>query len=401
MADRRSPSRREWLGVCAGTTGITMLAGCSSADETDDEDTDSSDGGVLEFDDDSSGDWPMFGADLQNTGYQPDGDGPVEDVEVRWRLEGGDSFVSSPAVVDGTVYAGCRDGYLYAVDAETGSTEWAVELNKRITPPPTVIDGIVYVSSHGVPNKLHALEADSGEQLWEEELENTTQTPVPYGDNLYVFYPGWLLSIDRKSGESSVLFKDYGRTPDLPAIADGMVFGGGSHSFVAYNIERQELKWEFENENSDFMSEATPAISNETVYVGSGDTKLYAIDIQDGGEKWSFKTERPISAGPSIVDDNVYLPARDGHVYSIDKDTGEEEWSTDYELRLQQKPVVTDNMIYFVDGKTLHGLNRDDGGQQWSFTPDEDETIGGTVAVSDGVIYLPSRDHHLYALEES
>ncbi|RQG96540.1 outer membrane protein assembly factor BamB family protein [Natrarchaeobius chitinivorans] len=403
MGRRRHTNRRTWLGLCAGTAGATILAGCSSDEETTDDtdDTGTSDDGLLEFGSDSDGDWPMFGADLQNTGYQPDGDGPVDDVTVRWRLEGGDRFVSSPAIVDGIVYAGCRDGYLYAVDAETGEIEWATQLNQRVSSPPTVIDGVVYVSSHGVPDKIHALEADSGEQLWAEELGNSAHSPAPYGDVIYTYHSGWLIETDRTSGTSSVLFEGYSQTPTAPAIKDGVLFGGGRRSIVAHDLEQMERKWEFENENTEHMSNGTPAVVDGTLYTGSTDSKLYALDVESGEEKWTFETDDSISAGPSVADDTIYLPSRDGHVYAIDANSREQKWSVDYEFQLQQKPAVTESMIYFIDGKTLHGLDRSDGGVHWSFTPDKDETIGGTLSVADRVAYLPSRDHHLYALEEA
>jgi outer membrane protein assembly factor BamB len=52
----------------------------------------------------------------------------------RWRFHGGEDalvhnqvgFQSSPAVVDGVVYTGCRDANVYALDAKTGAQRWKV-----------------------------------------------------------------------------------------------------------------------------------------------------------------------------------------------------------------------------------------------------------------------------------
>src|SRR5438045_2471531 len=49
-----------------------------------------------------------------------------------WRFHGGEDslmhnqvgFQSSPAVVNGTVYTGCRDSNLYALDTATGKEKW-------------------------------------------------------------------------------------------------------------------------------------------------------------------------------------------------------------------------------------------------------------------------------------
>ena len=49
-------------------------------------------------------------------------------------------FQSSPAVVDGVVYTGCRDSNLYALDAATGSEKWRYNANGSwvITRPPSL-----------------------------------------------------------------------------------------------------------------------------------------------------------------------------------------------------------------------------------------------------------------------
>ncbi|MFP8952948.1 PQQ-binding-like beta-propeller repeat protein [Natrialbaceae archaeon A-arb3/5] len=343
----------------------------------------------------------MFGADLQNTGYQPAASGPTDDVEVRWALEGDDEFISNPAVVGNRAYAGCRDGYLYAVDVETGEIEWDTELNDRVTPPPTVVDGTVYASSHGYIDKFHALSADSGEIYWEEELENSTQSPVPYEDTIYTFYPGWLISFEQNGSEPSVLFEDYGRTPDAPAISDGILYGGGRHSIIAFDLVEGEIEWEFENENEERMSVRPPSIADGMIYVGSSDSKLYAIDIESGEEEWTFETNGSFSVSPSIAEGTVYILGGGGDVYAIDAQTGQEEWSNDFGEILSGKAAITAEILYFTDDKTVYGLDRDNGEQQWSFTPDEEETIPGSPAVADGVVYISSRDHHLYALEEA
>src|SRR3989442_1797778 len=57
-------------------------------------------------------------------------------------------FQSSPAVVDGTVYIGCRDAHVYAVDAATGRKKWDYPTSKSwVISTPAVRDGMVYVGT--------------------------------------------------------------------------------------------------------------------------------------------------------------------------------------------------------------------------------------------------------------
>ena len=62
---------------------------------------------------------PMFRGDPAHTGVNP---GPAVESSPRllWRFQTGDDVWSSPAVVDGVVYVGSTDNYVYALDAETG-----------------------------------------------------------------------------------------------------------------------------------------------------------------------------------------------------------------------------------------------------------------------------------------
>ena len=77
---------------------------------------------------------------------------------------------SSPAVVNGMVYAGAYDGNLYAWDATTGAKQWSyfTEVGSWIFSSPAVANGVVYFSSvyPGVPGVIYAINAGTGTQLW-------------------------------------------------------------------------------------------------------------------------------------------------------------------------------------------------------------------------------------------
>ena len=52
-----------------------------------------------------------------------------------------------PAVVDGVVYVGSGDSYLYAVDAASGELLWRYETGDNVGSSPAVVDGVVYFGS--------------------------------------------------------------------------------------------------------------------------------------------------------------------------------------------------------------------------------------------------------------
>ena len=56
---------------------------------------------------------------------------------------------------------------------------------------------------------------------------------------------------------------------------------------------------------------SSPAVWNGTVYVGSGDHNVYAIDAQSGALRWKFVTGNIVHASPAVADGIVYIGSWD------------------------------------------------------------------------------------------
>ena len=163
---------------------------------------------------------------------------------------------------DGALYVGSGDGYLYALDAQTGQEKWKFAAGKVDTSSPAVADGVVYFGSYDDEGgALYAVDAKSGRQKWKfsEALANAH----------------W--------GYSS------------PAVSDGVVYVGTSGeggALYALDITSGQQKWKFSkvpvNANWTYSS---PAVSDGVVYVGSDDLCLNAVDGETGRQKWQFKME--------------------------------------------------------------------------------------------------------------
>jgi outer membrane protein assembly factor BamB len=67
----------------------------------------------------------------------------VSSLVPAWTFPTGDAVTASPAVVDGVVYGGSWDGYLYAIDATTGNQKWKVQpdCQASVVPLPQVCSG--------------------------------------------------------------------------------------------------------------------------------------------------------------------------------------------------------------------------------------------------------------------
>jgi outer membrane protein assembly factor BamB len=156
-----------------------------------------------------------------------------------------------------------------------------------------------------------------------------------------------------------------------------------------------ELKWSFTTDGS---VSSSPAIGTDgTIYIGSYDNKLYAIN-PDGSQKWSFTTGYPIDSSPAIgADGTIYVGSRDNRLYAINPD-GTQKWSFTTGYWVDSSPAIgADGTIYVgsCDNK-LYAINPD-GTQKWSFTTGDIITSSPAIG-ADGTIYVGSWDKKLYAI---
>jgi len=92
---------------------------------------------------------------------------------------------------------------------------------------------------------------------------------------------------------------------------------------------------------------SSPAIGSDgTIYVGSNDTALYAIN-PDGTKKWHFITLGPVESSPLIgPDGNIYVGSNDHNLYVIDQE-GRMIASFDLGGKIRSSPAMgLDGTIY-------------------------------------------------------
>lgn len=141
------------------------------------------------------------------------------------------------------------------------------------------------------------------------------------------------------------------------------------------------------------------AAASTTVYVGSDDGTLYAVDAETGEEVWAFdEPDDHLFSSPTVVDGIVYVGSADGTLYAVDAAAGELEWSvsqSDWEFR--HSPAVADGTVYataVMDGFGVpdytFAFDAETGEEKWVY--DEKPGYTGAVAVADGAVYLPSTD---------
>jgi len=111
-------------------------------------------------------------------------------------------------------------------------------------------------------------------------------------------------------------------------------------------IKPGTVLWEFETGDDVFSS---PAIGSDgTVYVGSSDKKLYAINGKTGVKLWEFETGSYVPPSPAIgTDGTVYVGSRDKKLYAINGKTGVKLWEFETRGAVSSSPAIGfDGTVY-------------------------------------------------------
>ncbi len=155
------------------------------------------------------------------------------------------------------------------------------------------------------------------------------------------------------------------------------------------------LKWNYTTDAEIFSS---PAIGSDgTIYVGSTDRNLYAIN-PDGSLKWNYTTKSDITSSPAIGSDGtIYVGSHDRNLYAINPD-GSLKWNyTTNDVIFSSPAIGSDGTIYVGShDHNLYAINPD-GSLRWNYTTG-DMVFSSPAIGSDGTIYVGSDDDNLYAI---
>ncbi|HEX7457845.1 MAG TPA: PQQ-binding-like beta-propeller repeat protein [Ginsengibacter sp.] len=232
---------------------------------------------------------------------------------------------SSPTVVDGVVYVGCFDGYLYAINALTGILKWKIfdtyNIGGWFESSPSVVNGVVYITD--IYYDLIALNANDGSLKWDfKNIETTVSSPTVVGNIIYVGSSTGLYAIDANTGAFIWEYPTPYPINGSPIVSNGTIFVGitspDNSAFYAINATSGALKWVFTDVSNFYVSDfySSPIVFNDVVFVGSY-ASIFAINANTGILKWKYEIDNKLDevrTSPCIVDEkgNIYYSGISG-----------------------------------------------------------------------------------------
>jgi outer membrane protein assembly factor BamB len=189
-----------------------------------------------------------------------------------------------------------------------------------------------------------------------------------------------------------------------PTVANGIVYTAGTtenpttHNVYALNMTTGEKLW---NYTVSQIVRSALAVADGTVYFGSENGILYALDAATGALKWTYPTGNTIARShPSVANGIVYIGSYTGYVYAINAATGQEVWKYDTGDKVRGCPAVVDGTVYVGSASdTMYALDAATGALKWSFLTSPAGDIRCSPAVADGKVYFGNQDDQVFCLD--
>jgi outer membrane protein assembly factor BamB len=285
---------------------------------------------------------------------------------VNWAGKTGGPVSSTPAIVDGQLWAASQNGDVYLFHTATYSLWYTFPTGGPVVASPSETDAeLVIVGSEsgnliGYSARCRQFSHPSQCEFWSIPLPGPIESSVVAGKK--AFYVG-------DDDGDVYAFNEVTTTPTL----EWTVATGGP-------------------------IRSTPALSNGTIVVGSGDGDVYGISAQSGKVLWTGTTGGAVNSSPAIVNNVAYVASEDGNVYAFPLNcsgTCTPLWIA-ATGPIDSSPAVAHGMLYVgSDDDSLYAIDLGTGAIEWSVP------TGGMVisspTIANGVVYFGSNDGNVYA----
>jgi glucose dehydrogenase len=249
----------------------------------------------------------------------------------------------------------------------------------------------------------------TGGQIW--------SSPVHESGTIYVGSDdGSLWALDLATLQPKWKVDTGGRIRSTPAVSDGYVYFASDDGFL-YRVDAADgnRSWRFNLQSVgiervfpslyppysyDYLS-SSPTLHEGTVFIGSANGTLYAVDAVSGREKWHFNTGGRIRSTPKVHQKRVYFGSWDQHLYALDIETGNQVWRFDTGGVVQATPAFGDGRVFIGSrNPRVFALDAKSGKPVWEFEHTDGSWVESSGIYKDGVLYIGSSDAlHLFAFD--
>lgn len=180
-----------------------------------------------------------------------------------------------------------------------------------------------------------------------------------------------------------------------PRVADGVIVAGGTGFLTAWHAADGAPIWDAKPD----ARFGVPLIHNGHLYCGDGN-RLVACDLHTGRVVWSFNAlpDTEVAYGPAASGDTVFVGPGDGRLYALAATDGALRWSVDRMKEwqyLRQIYIAGDVLVAGTYQEKLLGLSVTDGHERWAVNAGN---FINSHHVADGTAYFWSPTGWVFAV---
>ena len=367
--------------------------------------------------------WPTYGYDVARQHISPyDSRPPFRRL---WKIDAHETLEFPPTVGYGNVYLAQQKGLFFALDAKTGRVVWRKSLGRCAASSPTIGKGVIYQSymhpvqclqdQAGANGFVVAWDAKTGRQRWRFNTAPIESSPLLKNGRLYV--GSWdhkVHALNADTGKQIWAFQADDQVNTSAAYWHGRIFiatdGGTIYSLSA---RTGKLLWSAQSQSKFGSREfwyATPTIAYGRVYIGNTDGTMYVFGAKSGRLLWARPLGTYIYGAAAVYNRRVFVGTYDGKLYALDAATGDTIWQVDAHGAVHAAPTVIDGLVYYAvcsscgeaaaravarGPDATYAVRARDGKTVWHFG---DGKYANPVVADEERIYITGRSHE-YALE--
>jgi outer membrane protein assembly factor BamB len=279
---------------------------------------------------------------------------------------------------------------------------WTFKAHHVLEFPPVVAYGRLYVAQQR--GRFFAFHHRTGKIVWERRFKHCSAASptVAYRVVYHAWMqplpcaryprsqPGMITAMAARTGK--IIWRFHAGAFETSPLVIGKTLYAGSwdHELYAINIYTGKARWTF---TADHEINSSPAYSGGKIYFGTDGGSLYAIDARTGRFRWRaqalprFGRREYFYATPTIAYGRVFIGNADGTLYAFGASSGRLLWAQRAGTYIYTAAAVWRRRVYVgtYDGY-FHAFDAATGDRLWRFSASA--AIHGAPSVIDGLVYF-------------
>ncbi|MEJ5239707.1 MAG: serine/threonine-protein kinase [Anaerolineales bacterium] len=143
---------------------------------------------------------------------------------------------------------------------------------------------------------------------------------------------------------------------------------------------------------------ASPLLYQGTIFIGSYDYNLYALDATNGSFIWKYPTEGGVVTRPAVREGEIFFGSEDGNLYALNIRSGKLLWTYPTNGPVRSSPRIAENIVIFgSDDHRVHVVSLVHTRALWTFSAAD--AVRSTPLFHQERIYVGCESGDFYCLD--